>query len=153
MNEMNEMNKMNDIEKAVQYFNAGFSCSQAMLLTYGTRFGLDEHTAIRLGTGFSGGMARNAEVCGAITGAIAVLGLKYGMTKLGEDSKKANTFEVVNNFIGNFRKKHESILCRDLLGCDIGTEEGRKLAVDENRFKTLCPEFVRAAAEALEIVL
>ena len=150
---MNDIKDMSKIEKTVQYFNDGFSCSQAILLTYGTRFGLDEKTAIRLGTGFSGGMARNAEVCGAVTGAIAVIGLKYGMTKLGEDSKKVETFDIVNNLIRRFRKKHVSILCRDLLGCDISTEEGRKLAVDKNMFKTLCPEFVRTAAEALEDIL
>ncbi len=144
---------MDKTNKAVKYFVDGFSCSQAILLTYGTNLGLDEETAIRLGTGFSGGMARNAEVCGAVTGAIAVIGLKYGMTKLGEDSKKAKTFDIVNNFIAKFREKHESILCRDLLGCDIGTVEGRKLAVDENRFKILCPEFVRTAAEVLEDAL
>lgn len=144
---------MNDIEQAVQYFKDGLSCSQAILLTYSTKYGLDNETAIRLGTGFSGGLARNAEVCGAVTGAIGVIGLKHGMVRLGEDHAKAQTFKVVNKFIKEFREKHDSIICRDLVGCDISTEKGRKIAVDENRFKTLCPEFVRTAAEALENVL
>jgi hypothetical protein len=43
---------------------------------YGRRFGLDRDVAMRIASGFAAGM-RMAETCGAITGAIMVLGLRH----------------------------------------------------------------------------
>ena len=144
---------MSDADKAEEHFINGFSCSQSILLTYGVHYGLNPAIAIRLGTGFSGGLARHGEVCGAVSGGIAVIGLKFGMTELGDNAAKTHTYELVAEFIEKFKVKHKSVLCRELLGCDISTDAGRKLANDENRFKTLCPKFVRSAAEVLESVL
>jgi C_GCAxxG_C_C family probable redox protein len=144
---------MTDIERAVEYFVNGLSCSQAILLTYGTKHGLNQETATRLGTGFSGGFGRHGEICGAVTGAVVVIGLKYGMAKLGDDEAKSHTYRLVGEFLTKFKAKYRSIHCRDLLGCDISTEAGRNIATQENKFKTLCPDFVRAAAETLEEIL
>ena len=153
VNQVNNVNNVSKANKAEKHFINGLSCSQSILLTYGVNYGLNPELAIRLGTGFSGGLARHGEVCGAISGGIAVIGLKYGMAELGDNTAKARTYELVAEFIKKFKAKHNSILCRELLGCDISTSEGRKLATDENRFKTLCPKFVHSAAKALESVL
>ena len=141
------------VDKAVEYFKGPYSCSQAMMLTYATQFGLDAEMSLRLGTGFAGGMSRHAEVCGAVTGAVMVIGLKYGMKNKDDDNARAKTFELVSELFKRFKAKHDSVSCRDILGCDISTIEGRELASSENRFKTLCPDFVRTAAEILEEIL
>lgn len=141
------------VNQAVDYFKGPFSCSQAIMLTFATQLGMDNETAIRLGTGFAGGMGRHAEVCGAVTGAVMVIGLKHGMKNKNDDEARTKTYELVAELFKRFSAKHNSVLCKTILGCDISTVEGRELASSENRFKTLCPEFVRTAAEILEDIL
>ena len=144
---------MSDVESAVRLFEGTCNCAQAILMTYGTKFGLTETQALQLGTGLGGGLARHGEVCGAVSGAILVLGLRYGMVNLDDIEPKTKTNEIVTEFIDRFNDHQRSILCRELLGCDICTPEGREFASDKNLFKTKCPEFVRNAAELLELLV
>ena len=142
-----------DVESTVSAFQDGVNCCQAILLTYGGILGLARESALRLGTGFGGGMARHGEVCGAVTGSIMAISIKYGMSKKSDDDARDKTYELVTELIDKFKSKHGSILCKDLLGCDISTTEGRELAQKEDKFKEECPGFVRTAAEILEKIL
>ena len=65
---------MNNIQNAVDKFQAGFNCSQAILEAYGPDCGLSPIDCLKVSSGFGGGM-RRGEVCGAVTGALMVLGL------------------------------------------------------------------------------
>jgi C_GCAxxG_C_C family probable redox protein len=143
---------MNRIETAVSRFAEGFNCSQAVFSAYAERLGLDEADALRVAAGFGGGMGRMAETCGAVTGALMALGMKYGGTT-PDRATKERVYQQVRQFAAQFKTLHGSLACRDLLGCDIGTAEGQKIAVEQNLFVAKCPEFVRAAAEILEELL
>ena len=140
---------MGDVDKAEDLFRSGCACSQAVLGTYGPRFGLKEDDAMRVSAGFAGGM-RMAETCGAVTGAFMVLGLAYCDEKCrtAEDRKRA--YEKVVSFAQEFKARHAALACRDLLGCDISTAEGARVATEEGLFRSRCPELVRSAAELLE---
>jgi C_GCAxxG_C_C family probable redox protein len=143
----------NKIEIAVSSFREGFSCSQAILSTYGVEFGLERGTALKAAAAFGAGMGCLGEVCGAVTGALMVIGLKYGHTEAKDREKKAKTYDRVYGFGERFRVLHGSLLCRDLLGCDLATKEGMETARRKGYFTDLCPGFVRDAAEILEDVL
>jgi C_GCAxxG_C_C family probable redox protein len=140
---------MGDVDKAESLFRSGCACSQAVLGTYGPRFGLNEDEAMRVSAGFAGGM-RMAETCGAVTGAFMVLGLAYcdGKCRTAEGRKRA--YEKVVSFAEEFKARHESLACRELLGCDISTPEGARLATEKGLFRSECPELVRSAAELVE---
>ena len=86
---------------------------------------------------------RQAEVCGACTGALMAIGLKYG-----EDKKTCD--RLSNRFFEEFRKENGSFICRDLLECDISTPEGVKYALDNNLFKEFCPKMVASAVKITE---
>ena len=75
---------MTNVEDALSLFKNGFRCSQAILSTYGLQFGLDQELALKLASPFGGGMGSLGNTCGAVTGAILVIGLKYGNSKVGE---------------------------------------------------------------------
>ncbi len=141
------------IEEAVGCFREGFNCSQAILSTYGSESGLEREVALRAGAAFGGGMGGLGEVCGAVTGAMIVIGLKYGYTMPQDKGAKEKTYARVRDFSGRFKARHGSLLCRELLGCDLGTAEGMALARQKGYFTELCPRFVRDAAEILEDVL
>ena len=59
---------------AVEHFKT-MNCAQSVLVCFANELNLDELTALKIASGFGGGMAR-AETCGAVTGAYMVLGLK-----------------------------------------------------------------------------
>ena len=112
---------MNQVEKAVSCFMEGFTCGQAILSTYGTQFGLDRDLALKLATGLGGGLGCLGKTCGAVNGALMVLGLKFGRSKLEDIEAKEKTYEVVQDFIKRFEMINGSIVCRDLLGSDISS--------------------------------
>jgi len=140
------------IEQAVERFNKGFNCSQAVLGSYSEQFGLDCDKAFKVATGFGGGM-RMGETCGAVTGAFMVIGLKYGNTTAEDRQAKAKTYEMIIEFTNRFNARNGSVMCRELLGCDISTHEGRKKAEDKDLFSSVCPRMVQDAAEILEEML
>jgi C_GCAxxG_C_C family probable redox protein len=140
---------MSDVETAVGLFREGCACSQAILGTYGPRFGLDEPAAMRVAAGFAGGM-RRAETCGAVTGALMVLGLAC----CGDDCRQAAgrkaAYAAVTSFAAEFGRRHGSLACKELLGCDISTPEGARAAQEQGLFGTRCVQLVRDAAELVE---
>ncbi len=144
---------MSDLECAARYFGDGFACSQAVLAAYGDRFGLSPEIAFRLAEGFAGGMAGLGKTCGAVTGAMLVLGLAHGRTRADDDAAKMATLVSVRKLISRFEARHGSVACRDLLGCEIDTPQKLQLARDRRLFKTVCPAFVVSAAAILDELL
>lgn len=144
---------MSRVEEAVSCFADGFSCSQSIVSTYGNEFGLDREKALKISTGFGGGMGRLGGTCGAVTGAIMVIGLKYGRATIEDMGSKEKTYELVREFVDRFKEINGSTSCNKLLDCDINTPEGTRHAMGNNLFKTLCPDFVRTSAEILEKLL
>ncbi|MBE3144151.1 MAG: C_GCAxxG_C_C family protein [Planctomycetes bacterium] len=144
---------MNHEEIAVSCFDSGFVCSQAILSTFGPRFGLNRELALRVAGAFGGGKARIGETCGAVTGALMAIGLCYSKVKPEDDEAKEFTYRLVNRFVEEFKQQYGSIHCRDLLGYDISTVEGRQLAKQNDLFDTKCRNFVRSSPEILESLL
>lgn len=144
---------MTNVEEAISLFKKGFRCSQAILSTYGIEFGLDQELALKLASPFGGGIGSLGNTCGAVTGAIMVLGLKYGHSKVGEMKKKEKANEIAREFVEKFNSRNGSIMCKELLDCDISTPEGRNKAIEEKLFIEICPNLVRDSAEILEELL
>jgi C_GCAxxG_C_C family probable redox protein len=144
---------MTNVEQAVGGFKSGCNCAQAILTVYGAPYGLDEKTAMKLATGFGGGMGRMGEVCGALTGAFMVLGLKFGAGTAKDAPAKECTAGLVQELARRFKARHGCLRCRELLGCDIDTPAGMKAAKDRQLFTTVCPGLVGDAAGILEELL
>jgi C_GCAxxG_C_C family probable redox protein len=143
---------MSQVEQAVACFSSGFNCSQSILSTYGEALGLDRQTALKLAAGFGGGMGCLGGVCGAVTGAFMVLGLKSGPTG-ADKAAKNRMYELVREFSRRFTARNGSIVCKSLLNCDISTPEGLVAGKEKGLFATICPKMVRDAAEILEEML
>jgi C_GCAxxG_C_C family probable redox protein len=144
---------MNQVECAVSCFQEGFSCAQAVLSAYGPRCGLDRELALKVAGAFGGGMGHMGHVCGAVTGAFMVIGLKYGKTRAEDDETRDKAYCLVQEFAERFKSRNGSIVCRELLECDISTPAGLELAREQGRFETLCPRLVQDAAEIIEEIL
>ena len=139
-------------EKAEQYFSDKFHCSQAVLAAFAQELGITEKQALKLGACFGSGM-RKGEVCGACTGALMVLGVKYGQCKK-DDMESRNRANYVNDkFLDEFRNRNGSYICNVLLGCDISTPEGAAYASEHKLFTEFCPKMVASAVELVEEII
>ena len=137
---------MDEATTARELFVGGCACSQAVLVSFADRLGLDPGEAMRISAGFAGGM-RMGEVCGAVTGAYMALGLAHCTNDCDTASGRQATYAAVNAFTEAFKSRHGSVICRDLLGCDISTPEGSSLAAERRLFSELCPQYVHDAAQ------
>ena len=137
------------IELARSRFSEGFSCSQSVLAAFAPELGLDADAALRVSAAFGGGMGRTGGTCGAVTGALMVLGLRYGPTVADKVAKEL-TYAQAREFITRFEARQGATTCADLLGVNIGTPEGQATAREANLFKTTCPGLVASSAEIVE---
>lgn len=107
---------MQHSEIAVQLFKEGRNCSQAVLLAFSDVTKMDESLALRLSSPFGGGMGRQREVCGAVSGMLMVLGILYGYEDNGEkDANKKAVYQDVQDLCSRFRELSGSIICREIL--------------------------------------
>lgn len=126
-----------------------YNCAQSVISAYAPDYGLDKDKALQAAVGFGAGMGRVQEVCGAISGAVIALGLSSGF-KDGDGRDKINAvYAKVHRFIDEFYAKEGKIKCRDLLGCDLSSEEGHKYFVEHN-LKDKCRGYVRFCCELLD---
>lgn len=143
---------MNKSEKALALFANNFNCSQAVLTAFAPDFGLDEELALKIGTSFGGG-ARNAEICGAVSGGLLVLGLKYGHYVATDNEQKSRAYAIGVDYTNRFKEANGSIVCRDLLGYDLTIPEEAACIKEKCLFAEVCPKMIKSAVEILEQVL
>ena len=144
-----EVFSMTHEEKALSYFSDRFHCSQSVLAAFADELGLTEEQALKLGACFGGGM-RKGEVCGACTGALMVLGMKYGQHDKNDLASREKTNEMTDRFLERFKTANGSYICNDILGCDISTPEGAAFAKSHGLFTTTCCDMVASAVRILE---
>ena len=144
---------MDRVKRAVEVFKEGFSCSQAVLEAFSEALGLDRDTALKISQSFGGGMAHRGETCGAVTGAFMVIGLQYGRIKAEDSKAKEKTYATVHEFIKRFEARHDSIVCKDILGYDVSKDDEFQQAVEKEIFQTTCPKLVQSAAEICQDLL
>ena len=102
---------------AADLFFNGCNCAQAVVVAFSDVTGLDAAFAKKLSCGFGGGLGRQREVCGAVSGMVMVLDLLYGYTDPGpEDCRKKENYALVQQLCSQFRQEAGSIICREILG-------------------------------------
>lgn len=137
-------------DKALDQFEKGYNCSQSVLTSFSTELGLDDDQALRIAAPFGGGFGHRGEICGAVSGAMMVLGLKSGYTDPLDKAAKHALYDLAGEFQEHFAERQGTIQCRDLLGMDISSPDQLELARESGVFKTRCPIFVQTAVEILE---
>ena len=138
-------------EEAKNNFLAGMNCAQSILCAFHDRCGLDRETALKLASGFGGGIARQREVCGAISGICMAADLIRGPGEGTDKMAKDEHYAFIRGLCDAFREETGSILCRELLGlapkqADPSVSEARTAAYYKKR---PCADLVAIAAKIL----
>lgn len=139
-------------DEAVKIFNNGFNCSQAVLSVFSKELGLDKDIALKITTGFGSGL-RKGEVCGAVSGAVMVIGLKKGHHIAGDNEAKDKTNFLTNEFTRRFEEKHGSIICKKVLGYDLSVKSELEIIKEKKLFNNICPKLIIDAIAILEDML
>jgi C_GCAxxG_C_C family probable redox protein len=141
-------------EVAVGKFQEGYNCAQSIFYSFCDDFQVEKNTALKIGCGFGAGMGLNGEVCGAVTGGIIVLGLKYSSGDKNDQAATYLTYTKTNEFMRQVTEKRGSYLCRKLLnGCDLTTGQGQKQFEETDLMNKVCKPCVESVAEILENVI
>ena len=144
---------MSEAEEAKKQFEKGFHCAPAILSTYSEESGLDKALALKIACGFGAGIGRMGRTCGAVTGALMVIGLKHGQVNLADQESSQRTYTLVKEFADRFTAMHGSVECKELIGYDLSDSSELSRARDSGVFQTKCLGFVYDAACILEDVL
>ncbi len=130
---------MNELqEKAVQVHQSGLNCAQAVLTSYCEELNFDKNLALSISCGFGGGMGRLQETCGAVTGAFMVLGIHTCRKYTDNIDRKEKSYSMVQKFAEQFKSIHKSLDCKELLNCDLKTEEGQRYMKFHNLSVKVC---------------
>ena len=146
---MEEKDMSSRTEAAFAHFDSGFNCAQSVLAVFCEKYGVDKDIAFKACSGLGAGF-RLGEVCGAVSGAVLVIGLKYGQNTPGDKISKDNCNAKVIEFMEKFKNKNGSIVCREILGFDLSIKEEYEEAQSQNLFKTRCVDMVKNSVTLLE---
>ena len=146
------MNK-NRVEETVLKFQLGSSCAQSVLSTYLPLLGISESVAHKMGAGLGGGIGGKQYVCGSLNAGAIVLSTYLGNETSKDSDLKENTAGRVRQFVDEFERKFGSAQCLDLVGVDINTEEGQKMAEEADIYRKTCDSCIEYVCHHLEEVL
>lgn len=138
-------------DKAKALFEQGYNCAQSVFGAFAEETGMDFDTAVKLASGFGGGLGRMREVCGAVSGMCMAASLLYGYSDPKATTEKRDTYQLIQDMAGEFKSENRSIICRQLLGLEApegtATPETR---TPEYYKKRPCGELVKMCAEIME---
>lgn len=138
-------------ELAVNKFLEGYNCAQAVVYSFCDYLNFDKDSALKLSCGFGAGMGRKEEVCGAISGGILVLGMLYGRGENQDRYWTEQTYQSTRMLIDKFAERHDTIICRKLLGyCELTNEKGQNEFREKDLLNKVCKECVRSVVEIVE---
>jgi C_GCAxxG_C_C family probable redox protein len=141
-------------EVATEKFQEGFNCAQSVFYSFCDDLKFEKETALKLACGLGAGMGLKGEVCGAVSGGIIVLGLKYGSNKKNEEAATYFTYAKTRELMDQFAARHGTCICRELLnGCDLTTEAGQKHFFENDLINKSCKPCVQSVVEILEKVM
>ena len=138
------------LAEANELFKSGFHCSQSVIAAFSDDFGLPRETALKIACPFGGGIGGYGRTCGALTGAIMVIGLKYGSDKPTDSEARTLTRNKTRKLIETFEKMHGTSNCNELVGFDRSNLSGADLALKIPYFHIICPKYFETVISFLE---
>ena len=109
---------------------------------------------MKIACGLGGGMGRKEEVCGAVTGGILVLGMRYGRGSKDNKSATELTYLKTRELMDKFTEKFGTVICRKLLnGCELTTDDGQKYFKENDLLNKTCTPCVQSVVGIIENIM
>ncbi len=117
---------------ASKYHQEGFNCAESVLLALCREMGIESSLIPRIATGFGGGIGHTGDICGAVTGAVMALGIRFGRSDPQDKETRDKLYLLVESFLREAEKNLGHLDCLSLIGVRLNTEEGLKRYRREN---------------------
>lgn len=138
-------------EKAERLHNEGFNCAETVLKIATEQWGIKDAIIPKIATAFGGGIGRKGSACGALTGGVMAIGARFGRSVGSDTASRDRSYALGLDFAKWFEKEFGSLICYDLIQCDLTTPEGREKQRAMRKEK--CSRFItRAAQGVLDLV-
>ena len=105
---------------AIELHNKGYNCAQSVALTYADLVDIEPAQLFKITEGFGLGGGNMQGTCGAISGALALVGLLNSSGDLENPATKAQTYSLNKEILQNFQDRNGSVICRELKGVNSG---------------------------------
>ncbi len=138
------------VKLAMKYFSTDYNCSQSVMRSLLESNDMAFEQIFPLTAGFGGGFGLEGHVCGAVSGAVAALGVLNSRKYKDVGEHKKATYASVKKFIHKFTEKNGTIICNELTGIDISDEAAHNKALKDGTFRKVCPGYVE---DAVRIVM
>ncbi len=132
---------------AREYYIKGFGCAESILHAFNDIGIIDvPDTLLKASTGFGTGFGGKGSTCGAITGPIMAVGLKYGRLKPEESTE--DTYNRTNKTVDTYEQKYKTTECACVT--KVWRERGKFDTPERRKF---CGAIVRYMAREAEKIL
>ena len=138
---------------AVNAYRQGYNCAMAVFSAYAPEFGVEPEMAARIGSPFGAGIAKTGEICGAVSGALMVIGLTQRLEEVRDPASREKVYALTRRFTEEFTARNGSVNCTELIGCDLSDPKEFAGAREKNLFATTCLKMVKDAGEILDGIL
>ena len=105
---------------AIEKHNLGYNYAQSVALTYADLVDIAPEQLFKITEGFGLGGGNMQGTCGAISGAIALIGLLNSCGDLEHPATKAQTYALGREILERFKAQNGSVLCHELKGVSTG---------------------------------
>ena len=105
---------------AIEKHDLGYNCAQCVALAYADLVDMAPEQLFKITEGFGLGGGNMQGTCGAISGAIALIGLLNSCGDLEHPSTKAQTYALGREILERFKAQNGSVLCHELKGAGTG---------------------------------
>jgi C_GCAxxG_C_C family probable redox protein len=147
---MTSTKKESAADQAAAMFHQGYNCAESVLLAATSGLNAESPLLPRLASGFGGGVSRCQLLCGALSGAVMAIGLKFGRDTAADPRDPAYT--RVRGLLAGFQDRFGALDCRTLTGYDFA-DPVQAAENGERVHNEVCTAYVRFAAAEAEKLL
>ena len=132
---------MNKKEYAISLHDRGCNCAQSVVCSFASECGIDEENLMKISEAFGRGCGGMQGICGALSGALAVAGMKYADGNIEAPKTKLTTYDVAEKMCNEFKDRCGSLICAEIKGISSGTP------------LISCPDCIKIGVEIAENML
>lgn len=132
---------MSKAEQAVALQSNGYNCAQSVACVFADDVGVSKELLFKATEGFGGGAGTMEGICGALSAAIMIAGLKNSSANLDKPDSKASTMALSRPLMMEFKRDVGALYCREIKGIDTG------------KVLCACPDCVRNGVRLTEKIV
>ena len=135
----------------IRFTKEGYDCAQCILKAMEDKIDCDMDTAMRSISSMGMGLLEGS-MCGAVLGALAVIGLKYG-TSAPDMASRGVAILKRAQFFTEFKKRYTGLTCPEIMGLDVRNDADNLRAYKEGIYEHLCPKLGAGVIEILNGII